>query len=130
VRRTDHRCRPVQRGALWNVSEGRYDAWNTKPLVTADGPIANGEAGLFKLGCDKEHRWWGETETDANRAAVAGDDVVTLDKYHRLRAFDRNSGDRAAETTLPSEGVPLAPAESVGRTLLVTVKPLIAYGTR
>lgn len=93
----------------------------------SDGILANGEAGVFKIGYDGEQQWWGETDAYIDRPAVVGDYVFTLDRYHQLRAFDFGSGELSAETTLPSEGLPLAPITSVGQTLLVGLNPLIAY---
>ena len=62
-----------------------------------------------------------------DRPAVVDNYVFALDKFHQLRMFDFDSGDRLAEATLPSEGLPLAPLASIGRTLLVGLEPLLAY---
>lgn len=99
-------------------------------VFTPDGLIANGEAGLFKVSYDGEQQWWGEMDAYTDRPAVVGDYVFGLDRYHQLRAFDRDSGDRIDEATLPSEGLPLAPIASLDRTLLVGLKPLLAYEIR
>jgi outer membrane protein assembly factor BamB len=94
---------------------------------TSEAILANGEAGLFKVGYDGEQRWWGEMDAYTDRAAAVDEYVFGLDRYHQLRAFDRDSGDRIDEATLPSEGLPLAPIASLDRTLLVGLKPLLAY---
>jgi hypothetical protein len=94
---------------------------------TPDGILANGEAGIFKVSYDGEQQWWGKMDAYTDRAAVVGDYVFALDSYHQLRVFDSDSGDRLFETTLPSEGLPLAPLASVDRTLLVGIEPLVAY---
>lgn len=96
----------------------------------SDGILANGEAGVFKLGYDGERRWWGETDAFVDRPVVIDEDVFALDRYHQLRAFDSGTGDLRAEATLPSEGLPLAPIASVDGTLLVGVEPLLAYEIR
>jgi len=93
----------------------------------SDGILANGEAGVFKLGYDGERRWWGETDASVDRPAVVDDYVIALDRYHQLRAFDSGTGDLRAEATLPAEGLPLAPVTGVDGTLLVGVDPLLAY---
>ena len=53
--------------------------------------------------------------------------MFALDRYHQLRAFDSGTGELRSEAALPSEGLRLAPMASVDRTLLVGVKPLLAY---
>jgi outer membrane protein assembly factor BamB len=94
---------------------------------TSDGILANGEAGIFNVGYDGEQRWWGEMDAYTDRPAVVDNYVFALDKYHQLRMFDFDSGDRLDETTLPPEGLPLAPLASIDRSLLVGLEPLIAY---
>ena len=95
-----------------------------------DGLLASGQAGVFRVGNDGEKRWWGETDAAIDRPAVVGDSVFSLDQYHQLRAFDLESGARRAEATLPAEGLPIAPVESIDRTLLIGLDPLIAYEIR
>lgn len=108
-------CGATLRGSISNL------------IFTPDGLIANGEAGLFKVGDGGEQQWWGEMDAYTDRPAVIGDYVFGLDQYHQLRAFDYGSGDRLAEATLPSEGLPLAPVAGIDRTLLVGLDPLLAY---
>ena len=97
------------------------------PRFTSDGILANGEAGVFDVGYGGEQRRCGEMDAYTDRPAVVDNYVFALDKFHQLRMFDFDSGDRLAEATLPSEGLPLAPLASIGRTLLVGLEPLLAY---
>lgn len=93
----------------------------------SDGILANGEAGVFKIGYDGEQRWWGETDAYVDRPTVVDDYVFALDRYHQLRAFDSGTGELDAETTLSSEGLSVAPITSIDQTLLVGLDPLLAY---
>ena len=97
-------------------------------VFTDDGILAGGEAGSVSVGYGGERRWCGEMGAYTDRPTLVDGYVSALDSYHRLRAFDRNSDDRPDGTTLPSGGVPRASIAGVGRTLLVGLNPLIAYG--
>mgnify|MGYP002761008827 FL=1 len=97
------------------------------PRFTSDGILANGEAGVFDVGYGGEQRRCGEMDAYTDRPAVVDSYAFALDGFHQLRTFDFDSGDRLAEATLPSEGLPLAPLASVDRTLPVGLDPLLAY---
>lgn len=119
----------------YRVSESEHDlVWGVQLRgsvgdlrLLPDGLLASGEAGVFSVGYDGEQRWWGETDAAIDRPAVVDDHVFSLDRYHQLRAFDLDSGAHRAEATLQAEGLPIAPVESISRTLLIGLEPLIAY---
>lgn len=96
------------------------------PRFTSDGILANGEAGVFDVGYGDEQRRCGKMDAYTDRPAAVDSYAFALDGFHQLRTFDFDSGDRLAEATLPSEGLPLAPLAPVDRTLPVGLDPLLA----